>query len=162
MAPYAAGLASMGQGVRKMPNAVQEKLANLAERLLEWTLEGRVSWQATHDEEAFAHVAPGGSVTIRTLDANGDFPHILELFDHDGAPVDKICSHRIPAGVRSMSDREWEPRPFAAVLAELWDAARAQALNIDAIVDSIIETIEPSADRPGRARVLEWDPQRIS
>jgi hypothetical protein len=119
-------------------NLAVQKVGQLAIRLLERTRAGGVRWQATDRPDAFLFSGSQAAVVIRTRDDDGNYPFELALLDGNGNEVEKLFSH--------FDDPDEQPRytatDYAQVLDDLWEAARAIALNIPALVDSLVTDID--------------------
>ncbi|MGH3022547.1 MAG: hypothetical protein ACRDNI_02720 [Gaiellaceae bacterium] len=108
-------------------DAPYERLIELCDRLRTGTETGRVIWEADRDA-AFAWIGSSGSVTVRSLDADGDEPFELSVFSSSGQKVETLAS-------------EWAedetPAEWNAPLGRLYRAARRQALGVDKILDDL-------------------------
>jgi hypothetical protein len=108
-------------------DALYERLIELCERLRRATETGKATWEPDRDT-AFGWVGSSGSVTVRSLDADGDEPFELAVFSPGGQKVETLTS-------------EWAedetPAAWNAPLGGLYRAARRQALGVDKILDDL-------------------------
>jgi hypothetical protein len=116
------------------------RLVELCERLAEATALGAVEWTA-EEETAFVCKRRSGTVGIRSRDRDGEPPYELVIFNQRGAKVESLLSEW---------SAEQEPAFWNKAVADLYRAARRQALGVDKLVDDLLGEL-PAA--PTRERV---------
>lgn len=105
------------------------RLSNLVDELLEKTAQGKIRWERTDQENAFLYSGPSGSIQIGSTDQV-----TMRIFNAEGHEVEfteetEFLLTRGAGGTRSR-------------LRELFDSARRQALNTDAVIESLLGDIE--------------------
>jgi hypothetical protein len=113
------------------------ELATLAERLIQLTGEGKISWQPTGDD-GFSYVGSRATVVIRSQDSGQGHPFILTLLDGD-VEVDSLKS-----GWEEAEYDTGPPYPWNEDLQTLYRVARRNARNIGALIESLIADAEKS------------------
>jgi hypothetical protein len=113
------------------------RLIELCERLSGATLTGKVPWTAEEDT-AFSCAQRSGSVAIRSRDRDGEAPYELVIYSPKGATVESLVSEWTTAE---------EPASWNAPLADLYRAARRQALGVDEILDALLDELPPAGPR---------------
>jgi hypothetical protein len=99
-----------------------DKLLNIAAKLLEKTQHGSAHWQETADEDTFQSSLTDSAITIRCA-SGGQYS--LAIINDKGREV----AHLIMQG--SLDD--------AGVLVELYDAAKREALQVDQAIDDVLK-----------------------
>jgi hypothetical protein len=104
-----------------------EQLTTLARRLIAATATGETQWQGR--EPDCYHWASGyGSVRVSSRDRDGEPPYELAVYNTRDEKVDELSSELIGD----------EPEAWNRALAELYRAARRNALGADEIVEALI------------------------
>jgi hypothetical protein len=114
----------------------KERLAALAQHLVEATAQRRADWDV-RDEDVYVWGAAEGSVTVASRDRDGEPPYELALFTADGRKIDQLESELL------IGD---EPAPWNEALAELYRIARRSALGADEIIDALLERLAEASD----------------
>jgi hypothetical protein len=112
----------------------------LMSALIAGTREGKVKW-ASLTSTGFMYARPEGAAMISSRDADGKSPFVFALYDADGAEIDKLESE----WGDQIGPEEWEAMPWNGLLSELDELARADALNIDRVVDALLRAAETGA-----------------
>jgi hypothetical protein len=100
----------------------------LCQRLVGATMLGEVEWTA-EEETAFVCARSSGTVGIRSRDRDGEPPYELVIFDPSGAKVETLLSDW---------SVEEEPAFWNEALADLYRAARRNALGVDKLLDDLL------------------------
>lgn len=111
------------------------RLVELCERLAAATLLGAVEWVA-EEETAFVSKRRSGSVGIRSRDRDGEPPYQLDIFNRDGSKVESLLSEWTA---------EQEPAFWNKAVADLYRAARRQALGVDRLLDDLLAELPTAA-----------------
>jgi hypothetical protein len=109
------------------------RLVELCERLAAATTGGQAEWAA--EETGFVCQRRSGSVGIRSRDRDGEPPYELVIFSPKGEKVENLLSEWSP---------EEEPAFWNPALAELYRAARRNALGVDKILDDLFTELPPA------------------
>lgn len=104
-----------------------DKILQLAEKLLERTALGQATWSPGSREDTFIWSGTNASVVLLSKDNDNAPPWLIRLVDGDGRTVEQE-----PFGGR---DRGWE------LVNKLYHAARADALDINATIDSLLDDL---------------------
>jgi hypothetical protein len=118
-----------------MANSNEDRLVDLAVRLLPPTLNGQIRW-SIGERQSYIYVTPQSAVSIRNRDNDGDHPFVLEVFNGEGEVVDALLSKFIRP-----DDTTSVPPPWNAVLENLYSAARRNALDIDVVLDNLLDSL---------------------
>jgi|HubBroStandDraft_5_1064220.scaffolds.fasta_scaffold110234_3 hypothetical protein len=112
----------------------------LVQKLLDKTAKRKIDWKGTYDSGTFIAVVEGDysfelsfSPSNRVADRRS-----LVMKDHDGAPVLELQASQPTQDSSQSNDDKW------TLLEELWEEARATALNIDekiSQVSNILDTL---------------------
>jgi hypothetical protein len=113
------------------------RLVELCERLASATVLGGVEW-VPEEETAFVCKKRSGTVAIRSRDRDGEPPYELVIFNRDGAKVESLFSEW---------SAEQEPAYWNKAFADLYRAARRQALGVDKLVDDLLGELPAAASR---------------
>jgi hypothetical protein len=113
-----------------------EKVFELANKLLERTKAGTQHWEATVSEQAFLTAFPKYSVEIgQVSDQYGEDSNIvIRIFNETGAEIET-----------SRDDRLAQKLPSAGVydvLGELYREARRSALNVDGALNELLASMQ--------------------
>lgn len=121
-----------------MPN---ERFIQLIDELYQATLDGRVKWEETAEEGVFRVGLGDGIVRIHSgLDDQNDFCVSVYLLNNQGRVVDEL--------------RNWEGGDHNSMLLDLYQQARASALHIDEVVESMLTDL-----KAGKVRELPSETQ---
>jgi len=107
-----------------------ERLTDLAKRLAYATQQGTIAWTA-ESNTSFTYGRPSGSVKVTSERGDGEEPIELSLFDADGSILESLSS--------AWFDEYDQPAEWNYPLRELFEVARANALNIDSVVSDLLE-----------------------
>lgn len=110
------------------------RLVELCERLAVATTGGEAEWTA-EEETGFVCQRRSGSVGIRSRDRDGEPPYELVIFSPKGEKVENLLSEW---------SSEEEPAFWNPALAELYRAARRNALGVDKILDDLFAELPPA------------------
>jgi hypothetical protein len=120
------------------------RLVELCERLAAATTSGQVEWTA-EEETGFVCRRQSGSVGIRSRDRDGEPPYELVIYSPKGEKVENLLAEWSP---------EEEPAFWNPALAELYRAARRNALGVDKILDDLFAELPPA--RAGERTPASW------
>ena len=112
-----------------------ERFVTLAHRLAMATAAGAAEW-SVREPELFARSSAEGTVTVASRDRDGEPPYELVVYNVAGDRVDELSSGLLG---------EDEPAPWNEALAELYRAARRNALHADNIIDALIAALPTTA-----------------
>jgi hypothetical protein len=120
-----------------MTQDIDDRLHRIAVNLLAQTRAGAVSWRVTDREYAFLYSGSRASILIvQYTDQDGDPAYRMDILNQRGTAIETL-------------DYEWdfdgtghEPAPQNAVLKELWEESRRNALQIDDVLDGLLEEIK--------------------
>jgi hypothetical protein len=116
-----------------------ERMLLLAKRLLERTESGAIAWRKEGDRpQSFETDVGDQLVTIRPRDRDGRQPFVLTLWMTD--PEDSTQWTQV-----EKMDTEFLRGQDAEALGTLWNAARADALNITASIDAALAALNDKA-----------------
>ena len=114
----------------------QNKMLELAKRLLERTQSGSLSWIGGPQEEQFEANLPRASVRI---DAKIGNEYVLSVFNETGTLVDDLRSQ---SGLFVGKDGKYRVlQDDESVLSELYELARRKALKADETIDALLEDL---------------------
>ncbi|MEU4329036.1 hypothetical protein [Nonomuraea dietziae] len=108
-------------------------MRELATSLLYSTRSGHIKWVSTDKEDTFIYSGTRASVTVTSwTDSDGDLNIAMGLLDNHGAVAEVLSS-------------QWGngPAPWNADLAQLYEAARHSAFDIDSLINSLMSDIDP-------------------
>lgn len=117
-------------------------LAEFAETLLVRTRSGRMRWTPSPDLKSFLFEGSRAVVSIRSNDGDGTWPFVLELIDPALGVVESLMS--------GWASGEYgdEAQPWNATLDDLYAAARSNALDLEAIMTSLLADVDESPATP--------------
>ncbi|HEX2046108.1 MAG TPA: hypothetical protein VHF23_10810 [Gaiellaceae bacterium] len=118
-----------------MESSPYTRLVELCERLVAATTQREVAWTA-EEETSFVCKRRAGSVGIRSRDRDGEPPYELVVYGPNGAKVENLFSEWTP---------DEEPAFWNPALAELYRAARRNALGVDRILDDLFAELPATA-----------------
>jgi hypothetical protein len=117
-----------------------ERLQALAQGLLDATRDQRVEWTVADDTNtSFSFARTSGAVVISSKDQDGAFPYVMEVFDPAGRKVESLETGWF-TDENTMEDYPFE---WNETLRLLFETARAQALNIDSVINALLQEIKP-------------------
>ncbi len=119
-----------------------QRLQALAKRLIVLTEQGKVEWREGAAQDSFQLAVPNASVSISTRDGDGRAPYVMEVFSGDGAVVDSIETE----AWWDDETEEFYPRPWNELLERLYELARRNVLNIDAVLDTLLSELPAPED----------------
>lgn len=124
----------------------KEQLTTLARRLTAATATGDVQWEV-REPDCYHWASADGSVRVASRDRDGEPPYELAIYNAHDTKVDELSSELLGE----------EPAPWNQGLAELYRAARRNALRADQIVDALIGALTSAGDRaePAEARASD-------
>jgi hypothetical protein len=111
---------------------VRNRMIAMAERLLEQTLAGRISWTQADEEDEYLYSGTAGSVLVSHTVRNYDL-YSMHLLNSRGTTVESLRTVR--------PDDPFTP-PENELLERLFDAARREALGVDSLLDTLLVDIE--------------------
>jgi len=116
----------------------KDKLASLAERLLNRTRAGGITWEETDRSGYFVATLEGGSVTVgRPLEG----PYELNVRNDRGAIMDEATVQ--PSNIISQSVLGTEAaKTLARLVPTLHETVRRDALNVDVTLDSLLDQLK--------------------
>jgi hypothetical protein len=114
----------------------KEQLTTLARRLSAATVTGEVQWEG-REPDCYHWASADGSVRVASRDRDGEPPYELAVYDARETKVDELSSELLGD----------EPAPWNHALAELYRAARRNALRADQIVDALLGALTTAGDR---------------
>ncbi len=103
-------------------------LPDVVDSLLKKTRAGKLAWTASGDYLFTAKLADIGVSIRRERDGAGRSTYHLTLLDDEDAPIQRVTG--IPG------------QRFATTLAGIYDAARRQALHVDARLDTFKHALD--------------------
>ena len=105
-----------------------ERLAAIAERLLELSRKGDAEWKETADGNKFSVSYPGSSVSIQKVDTG----YILWAYNQRGTEVESL---------RALPDEEEYELDVLRLLGELFQLARRIGTRTDDVLDELLERL---------------------
>jgi hypothetical protein len=115
-------------------NDPYEALIELCRRLTAASTGRQVEWE-TSDEDMFAFRGRMGSVFVGSRDKDGEAPYELVIVNPENQKLETLTSDWL--------GEEQTPAAWNEPLALLYRAARRRALNTDAAVAALIESLPP-------------------
>ncbi len=121
-----------------MPDpSLPNRLLTLMRDLASITHADRVKWTTTdRSQQSFSLSRPQGTVTVFSIDGDGTPPYGFVMYDPDGIQLEEILEDAHQSGT------------YDAALARLFQAARANALNITATLDAWTADLDKLAPTP--------------
>lgn len=114
----------------------ERALKNLCERLTLATVGGKISWQAS-EKTVFQYSTGVSSVAISSVDGDGYEPFLMEVFDERGVMVEQLKTAFYTGEFGTQEVEDWNES-----LSNLYGAARSNALNIDTVISSLLDSLE--------------------
>jgi hypothetical protein len=124
----------------------KEQLTTLARRLTAATTTGEAQWQG-REPDCYHWASEGGSVRVASRDGDGEPPYELAVYNARDEKVDELTSELLGD----------EPAPWNQAVAELYRAARRNALRADEIVEALIGALRTADDRSEREEAQASD-----
>ncbi|WP_124775748.1 hypothetical protein [Micromonospora inaquosa] len=121
---------------------IRRRMADLASSLLAATLEGRIQWSTTDDEDQYLYAGSKSSVLIEQDLHHSRWNHKLAILNTRGTEVESIADDWDTNSVPP------QPDPVNIILEQLFDASRRQALGVDDLLDSAMHDIERGYTKP--------------
>jgi hypothetical protein len=113
----------------------EERLLELANRLVQSTESGQIEWKGDQDSGFYVSTA-AGAINIQSKDRDGQQPYRLVIYDSAGTEVDSLETYTYQIDVD-----EWEPAAWNDSLETLYETARRNALNIDKVINDIVRDL---------------------
>jgi len=123
--------------VEDLPD-VDQRLAELVERLIELTALNRVEWVHVTTDDGFVHAVSDVEIRVSTRDGDGRAPYILEIRNSDDVVIEKFVTSETQGPVQQLL----VPR-----VGFLFRAARRHAFRVSAVLDMVLTNL---------ATRLEW------
>ncbi len=129
---------------------VHDRMVELAERVLQRTLDNEIRWVETDREEQYLYPASNSGVTIERFEDQFDGELFqMTLLNASGKSVQELSS-----GTVSVEQNVREPAPWNSTLERLYDAARREALGIDNLLDQTLRDVDQGVSKTDRAPQL--------
>lgn len=114
-----------------------EKLLALLDKLRSRTVDGKVDWQRTADDEAYLAPFPNYSVLIFPHDPGEPVPdYIVRIVDQTGSTIEEISK----VDLAQIAQRS--PLEAYEFMSELYKGARRKAMGAAQAFDTILESLE--------------------
>ena len=127
---------------------VHERMVELADRILQRTLESGIRWVETDVDDQYLYPASTSGVLIeRREDYNEGISYQLTLLNDDGKAVQEL--HQ---GTERDEAGDPAPASWNETLERLFDAARREALGIDSLLDKTLKDIDQGVTKTERVR----------
>jgi hypothetical protein len=111
----------------------ESKMTKFVENLARATEHNRIEWlQVGSNPDTYAASFPRNSIMVWSIDDDGQHPFRLVILDSNGQTIETVETLR--------QGPEGQPHLFARI-AELYQAARKQVRNIDAILDDMLNEL---------------------
>jgi len=111
---------------------------HLAVQLTAATKRKRIKWKVV-DDTSFQYSTRESSVVVKSRDRDGVAPYVLQLFNAEGVVVEELET-------AWMRPDDWggpsEPAEWNEPLQALYHAARGDALNIDKVIGSLLDSLK--------------------
>lgn len=126
----------------------EQKLHDLVRRLAFSTERGSTEWESTDRDFAFRATLGDTSIIVASQDDDGTAPWTLQIIDSSGDVVDSLTTWS--RAVRNADGRTVrQGAAWNTDLHNLYEMARRNALNIEAIVNDLLSQLpEPPSDEP--------------
>jgi hypothetical protein len=118
----------------------QAQLVELCERLLAATIEQQLEWEPG-EKTAFTCTRRSGTISVRSIDGDGESPFELAIFNTDGVKVESVIAD---------SASEERSSPWDGAVGNLYRVARRQALHADRLVADLLADLPPLQRTPRR------------
>ncbi len=123
-----------------MPVTIASKFGQLVSQLIDSTTAGTVKWRAGFSDTSFVAALKKGSVRIARFEEqwrdDDGVPQLSEWYVLEILDLNGVCGERLSSSPSETGDDslEFPQKP----LAELFRLARANAINVDGVVDAIL------------------------
>jgi hypothetical protein len=117
-------------------DTIDHRLVALVERLVELTVASKMSWEYVSGEEAFAHSLNGVSIQVYARDGDGRSPYVFELKNSADVIIEKFLTSEPQGPVQQV---------LAGKIASLYTVARREALQVGAVLDTLIGSLSGTA-----------------
>lgn len=123
-----------------MPITFVDKFEQLVNQLIDSTKGGSVKWRAGFSDSSFVAALKKGSVRIARFEEqwrdDDGVPQLNEWYVLEILDLDGVCGERLSSSPSETGDDslKFPQKP----LAELFRLARANAVNVDGVVDAIL------------------------
>ena len=107
----------------------QEKITQLITKLVERTEEGKITWEETAEAGTYQTSFPEYSIQVRQTWHEEGAEAFLRLYNQEGKIIEQLSSDSLP-------------RPDSRTLLELYNAARRNAMGVEAAVTSILNFLD--------------------
>jgi hypothetical protein len=125
-------------------------MVELAERLLQRTLDNGIRWIDTDHDDQYLYPASTSGVTIERLEDQYEGTTFqLTLLNADGKAVQELSTESVASATGDA-----EPASWNAILERLFDAARREALGIDNLLDKTLQDVEKGVSKTDTATKL--------
>jgi hypothetical protein len=118
----------------------QRKLLQFTTLLTTETKDGRAHWRAAPGFDRFSLVTARGSVVVRSMDADGQPPFEVALLNAEGVEIETLASYW-DTGRTAEGQQFRVSAPWNSDLADLFDAARSNSINLEGVIDGILEEV---------------------
>jgi hypothetical protein len=112
-----------------------DRQRRLVERLLDRTRAGELSWEETVEDNTFQVSFSKNSVQIRYVDLHRGSEYQISIIDDRGQITEVFSDVQL-----HLEDNN-TPRPWRAIMHEIYSSARRRALKADEVIDSILSEI---------------------
>ncbi len=121
-------------------SSIPDRLMFLAQRCLDQTLQGVISWRTTDDINAFLFSGSKTSIIIDLFPQSSEYE--FRIVNDRGVIVEELLRAPQPdADDPWVTDTQTKLRQQYEILEALHDAARRSALNIDELLDSALDDV---------------------
>lgn len=121
-----------------------QKLAVLAHRLHQRTIEGRLEWEVTATSEVYQTSFANYSINISKLESRSEIKPDIEIsvFDDEGVELESFLDEDLSD---SMFEEFAEPDTNAyQIMSETYDVARRTALGSEKAINEILSNLDDS------------------
>ncbi len=119
-----------------------DRLVDVASTLFRRTVDGTIAWTTTEKGDRFLYTGTNTSVWIEgRIDRDGDWTGVLTILDSNGNVADTLQTEfpQVPQLIPVLSSPStYRDAPWNKILRRLHDAARRKALDVDAVIDSLM------------------------
>lgn len=129
----------------KVPD-VDGLLETLASRLVIATKQGSVKWDDTSTTSFQCELGPT-TVVVRSKDGDGVRPFEMRLVNFGGVVVDSVATSMID-DPEAWDGRVIHESRLSALVEELYEAARRNALEVDTVIADALEALSATGARP--------------
>ncbi len=121
---------------------IEQKLWQLVKRLLEKTIEGSISWEATPRGNNYQTAFPKFSVRIGEIRPSGqEAPdYVITVYDEDGLEIERASDVELRNSVEELKISGDAFR----TMSDLYSRARRAALGVDEALDHLLSSLDES------------------